>query len=136
MSQRYKAEKKVKHAHGGHWGDPRGRHGDGAVEAQLKAHRAEAKKSKRARRRLDKAIIEEEMEMKDDRKLGPTGKHPEGKLHEGDRGELRAALGIRGGRVYIDFGTNLSWVAMRPDEARALAKSLMQKADKAEKMSE
>tara|TARA_R100001132_G_C3273357_1_gene95429 strand:- start:183 stop:389 length:207 start_codon:yes stop_codon:yes gene_type:complete len=60
MSQRYKAESKVKHKHGGHWGDSRGHHGDGANKAQLKAHRAAAKEAKRARRRMDKEIVLEE----------------------------------------------------------------------------
>jgi hypothetical protein len=60
MAQRDKAEKKTRHRHGGDWGSSRGHHGDGTVEAQRKAHQAEAKKAKRARRRLDRAIVEEE----------------------------------------------------------------------------
>lgn len=59
MTQRDKAEKKTADRHGGDWGCSKWHHGDGTVKAQRKAHQAEAKKAKRARRRLDKAIIEE-----------------------------------------------------------------------------
>ena len=61
MSQRDRAETKVAHKHGsaGEWAS-KGRHGDGVNEEHRKAHRAAAKKAKRARRRLDRAIAEEE----------------------------------------------------------------------------
>lgn len=60
MSQRDKAEKKARHRHGGDWGCSKWHHGDGTVKAQRKAHQAEAKKARRARRRLDKHIVREE----------------------------------------------------------------------------
>ena len=60
MTQRDRAEVKANNRHGGDWGCSKWHHGDGTVKAQRKAHQAEAKKAKRSRRRLDKAIIEEE----------------------------------------------------------------------------
>jgi hypothetical protein len=65
MTQRDRAEKKVHDKHGsagdfasGGWGP--GGHSDGVNTEHRKAHKAAAKKAKRARRRLDKTIIEEE----------------------------------------------------------------------------
>ena len=64
MTQRDRAEKKVHDKHGsagdwasGGWGP--GGHSDGVNTEHRKAHKAAAKKAKRARRRLDKAIIDE-----------------------------------------------------------------------------
>lgn len=48
---------------------------------------------------------------------GATGKYPEGKLNPDDQGELRAALGVVDGRVVIDFGKPVPWIAMTPEEA-------------------
>ena len=65
MTQRDKAERKVADKHGsagdwasGGWGP--GGHSDGVNTEHRKAHKAAAKEAKRARRRLDKAIVEEE----------------------------------------------------------------------------
>lgn len=67
MSQRDKAETKVYNKHGsaggfasGGWGP--GGHSDGVNTEHRKAHNAAAKEAKRARRRLDKAIVEDEFE--------------------------------------------------------------------------
>jgi hypothetical protein len=65
--------------------------------------------------------------------FGATGKFPEGKLNEDDEGELR--FGIAGdpekGMVYIDFGKPVTWMAMRPERAEALAEILIRHARKA-----
>jgi hypothetical protein len=59
--------------------------------------------------------------------LGPTGQFPKGQLHPDDKGELRMRLGIVEGRILLDFGTLLSWVAFTDEEALRLAQGLMAK---------
>jgi hypothetical protein len=69
LSQRDRAERKVhdKHGHASDWNPPGkaphrpGGHSDGVNTEQRKAHKAAVKRAKRARRRLDKQIIEEEL---------------------------------------------------------------------------
>lgn len=67
MSQRDRAEKKVteKHGRASEWSHD-DCHGDGLCTKHSKAHRAASKEAKRARRRLDKHIIEEESNGKTD----------------------------------------------------------------------
>lgn len=68
MSQRDKAERKTadRLGHAGDWNRSGkaphrpGGHGDSVNTEQRKAHEAAAKEARRAQRRLDKAIIEEE----------------------------------------------------------------------------
>ena len=61
-------------------------------------------------------------------KLGPTGKFPRGKLTKGDRGEVTIALGSKNGKVTINFGTELTWIGMPPDQAIAFAQAIIVKA--------
>lgn len=61
--------------------------------------------------------------------LGPTGEFPEGKLNEGDEGELRFAVYRRSGNVILDFGKPLAWVGLPPNTARQLAALLCKGAD-------
>lgn len=64
---------------------------------------------------------------------GPTGRYPKGKVCEDDRGELKVAVGHTAeGKILLDFGTYLSWVAMDPEEARALISFLRDHARAAE----
>lgn len=65
-------------------------------------------------------------------KLGPTGKFPEGKLNDGDDGELQFAVGNKDGNVVLIFGVPTKWLAMPPDKARAFAQGLLLQADYAE----
>lgn len=51
--------------------------------------------------------------------LGATGKFPHATIRPDDEGEL-------------NFGKSVSWLAMRPAEARAFAQILVEKADVAE----
>jgi hypothetical protein len=64
-------------------------------------------------------------------KLGATGDFPDGKLAPDDEGGLNAALVAdhQHGMVRIEFGKNLSWLALPPDSARQLAASLITFAD-------
>lgn len=66
---------------------------------------------------------------------GATGRYPDGKFHEGDKGELRIELSASGGLVHLDFGKDICWIAMRPQDARDLAQKLIDKADTLESVS-
>ena len=59
--------------------------------------------------------------------LGATGEAPTSDT-PGDQGALCAALSIQAGRIRFDFGKNLSWLTMTPEEAVLLAAELVRKA--------
>lgn len=62
-------------------------------------------------------------------KLGATGKFPEGKSHPGDEGELCFGVSRDSeGNVHIDFGKDVTWLAMPPETAIAFAKLLLKHA--------
>lgn len=66
--------------------------------------------------------------MADEMKPGATGKFPQGKLREDDEGELRVAMGTVDGKIVLDFGKPLKWVAMTPEEALTFASKLQDRA--------
>ena len=57
---------------------------------------------------------------------GATGKFPGGKLDETDEGELRFGVGhdAATGKVVINFGKSVSWLATDAEQAFALAESI------------
>jgi len=57
--------------------------------------------------------------------LGATGKPNPDTFHSSDRGELKVAAFIVKGQLVLDFGEQLSKVAMTRDEAWALAEALV-----------
>lgn len=65
---------------------------------------------------------------------GPTGRHPDGKLSPNDEGEtaMRLSALVKRRLVLLEFGTPTKWLAMKPDEARALAVGLCKFASGAE----
>lgn len=67
-------------------------------------------------------------------KLGRTGRYPDGKIHPDDKGEIRFAIGNDERNVLIDFGpeARVSFLAMGPHEAKALAKALIEHAERIE----
>lgn len=65
-----------------------------------------------------------------DKEIGPTGEYPEGKLNDTDEGALVVGVGIRDGKVIIDFGTPVAWLGMRPDDAIDFARQLIETANK------
>jgi hypothetical protein len=66
----------------------------------------------------------------EDEKPGATGKFPEGKLNEDDKGEIKMIIGIDQGKVIIHFGNiPISWIAMTKDQALAMGRMLFEKAD-------
>ena len=64
---------------------------------------------------------------------GPTGRHPHGKLTPTDEGEIKILVGVRDGKVVIDFGKPTAWIGFTPELARSLAESLIDKAETLEK---
>ena len=65
-------------------------------------------------------------------KLGATGRFPHGRYQPDDEGELRFVVGSTPGKVRIDFGKPIEWLAMPPDKAREFAQALMRHAAIAE----
>lgn len=65
--------------------------------------------------------------------IGATGTHPEGKLTPHDEGAIQFAVGVRDGKVCLDFGTPVAWLGMNPGDALQLAQSLIEHARKAAK---
>lgn len=57
--------------------------------------------------------------------IGATGEFPEGKIAEHDEGEIAFAVGHRHGKVLIEFGTPVAWMGMNPQQAIALANTLI-----------
>jgi len=64
-------------------------------------------------------------------KLGATGREPDGKIDGTDAGEVLVAVGHENGLVYINYGTEVTWVAMPPDQAIEMANVLRTNAMKA-----
>jgi hypothetical protein len=71
------------------------------------------------------------MAMADGVKLGPTGQYPKGKLTDDDGGELKLGLTVISGIVVMHFGTEVSWIGLRPEDAEAMAHTLLAKAKEA-----
>lgn len=66
------------------------------------------------------------MAKKKNRKLGATGRFPQGKLNKDDEGEIRLAIGHENGKVIIDFGKPVAWIGMNPQEAIEFAAMIFQ----------
>ena len=66
---------------------------------------------------------------------GPTGRFPDGKLHDGDEGELTIAVWLDAPNqaVVLEFGTRISWMGMDADTARAIATKMIALADAIDK---
>jgi hypothetical protein len=62
---------------------------------------------------------------------GALGDFPEGKLTSHDEGSIQFAIGIKDGKVIIDFGTPVHWLGLNPQQAADLASSLLSKAREA-----
>ncbi|MEE9161323.1 MAG: hypothetical protein V3V73_05980 [Gammaproteobacteria bacterium] len=60
--------------------------------------------------------------------LGDTKTHPEGKIAPGDEGEIAFAVGSQHGKVIIEFGKPVAWMGMNPQQAIALANTLLKHA--------
>ncbi len=70
--------------------------------------------------------------------LGRTGKFPDGKINEDDEGEIRIQIGRDKDKnlVVIKFGTPVAWLALKPNQAIAVATMLIKHAKALEKEEE
>jgi hypothetical protein len=64
--------------------------------------------------------------------IGATGEFPQGKLTASDKGELGIKVFSIPGKIVVEFGTQITWIGMDPEQARNLADSLRRHADAAE----
>lgn len=72
-------------------------------------------------------------ELEDKVGLGATGKFPKGKIKEEDEGELAFAITSHKGRVVMDFGKPVQWLAVEPEMAVEIANSLIKYAAEVKK---
>jgi hypothetical protein len=63
-------------------------------------------------------------------KPGPTGRFPDGKLCQNDKGEIAIAVGINKGQVFLYFGTAVQWVTFPPEIAQKLGVLITENATK------
>lgn len=63
--------------------------------------------------------------------LGDTGQYPQGALNEDDEGEIKFAVGVKEGKVCLDFGKRVRWIGMDPVQAAQLAATLLAHAGEA-----
>jgi hypothetical protein len=62
-------------------------------------------------------------------KLGATGKYPHGSLGPHDEGALQMAVAHdRQGNVHVNFGNEVSWFALPPDQAINFARLILRHA--------
>lgn len=68
--------------------------------------------------------------LRDGAPLGATGSFPQGVLEADDQGELRMAVAYdrRAGIVRVEFGKPVAWLGLPPNEAVALAETLIKHA--------
>lgn len=64
-----------------------------------------------------------------DDSLGPTGRHPAGKLTDSDAGETMMRIATIGERIIVDFAKPMAWLGLTVVEARGLADLLNKHAD-------
>lgn len=62
---------------------------------------------------------------------GALGDFPEGQLSKSDEGSIQFAIGVKDGKVVLDFGTPVAWVGMNPQQAADLASNLLKRAREA-----
>jgi hypothetical protein len=61
----------------------------------------------------------------EDTELGRTGRHPDGKMAEHDEGGITFAVGRKGEKVFLNFGTRVKSLGMTPEQAKALGGELL-----------
>ena len=60
--------------------------------------------------------------------IGALGEFPEGQLSPNDEGAIRFRIGAQDGKIIVDFGTPVHSLGLDPDDAEAIAQSLLEKA--------
>lgn len=74
------------------------------------------------------ALSPELKELFEDGQLGATGRFPEGKIHDSDEGEISFGVGVKDGKIVIEFGKPVAWLGMHPSQAIELGTMLRTKA--------
>jgi hypothetical protein len=62
---------------------------------------------------------------------GALGEFPEGKVSATDEGTIQFGIGVKDGKVILDFGTPVAWIGMNPQDAADLASTLLKRAREA-----
>lgn len=62
-------------------------------------------------------------------KLGATGNYPQGMLTNTDEGELKMGIAHTSEKVIINFGTPVEWIGFDPEQAREIARLLIEHAN-------
>lgn len=70
-----------------------------------------------------KRLRKETARLHDARQPGPTGRFPEGRLIESDKGEIQFRIAVVNGKVVMDFGA-MGWVGLSATQADQVADSL------------
>lgn len=88
-------------------------------------HHSDDELVKRFNERMEKHSQEE--------KLGATGKYPDGKIQPNDAGEIKFSVGHDPDNAlcFLDFGTQVKWLAMTPQDAIDLGRALIKHGRKA-----
>jgi hypothetical protein len=63
---------------------------------------------------------------KDDLNIITTNEIPEGRFSEPDKGGLNCLIGVKDGKIALDFGKNVKWISMTKHEAKLLVSTLNQ----------
>ncbi len=78
----------------------------------------------------------QQMEIEAQRQgLGATSRYPSGQIHNSDEGEIRIGVASddKAGKVMLNFGKPVAWLAFNPEEAIEVAQALIQHARKVAK---
>lgn len=66
--------------------------------------------------------------------LGATGRYPHGRIGAlEDQGELKVGVTALEGKVVVNFGKAVSWIALTPADVRSFAALLLARAERIEK---
>lgn len=60
--------------------------------------------------------------------LGATGQFPEGKLSDHDEGEIKVAIATTQGKIVINFGKSINFLAMTPEQGLDFAQIVSERA--------
>lgn len=75
----------------------------------------------------------QQMEIEAQRQgLGATGRTPSGTIHDSDEGEIRFGIASddRTGKIILNFGKPVAWMALDPPQAIEIAQALIKHARK------